>query len=257
MASVTWTATGSGTWSQGANWSTGAAPLAGDDVTISFASPTSSTITYGPGSTAPLILDSLNVSNAAFDFASGTLAVVNGYGFTGLAVGGGSLTLGDASLGYISGSVSLTGGTTRLVGSAQIYSGSATQTAGTLQIDHGTLTDLDSTSNFTGTIQGSGGLVLESANVNLSAGFALKVASTTIESGNVSLNENLSYGNDFTLAQAGTLNVLGATGGKANALTLSGLSSLNGVIANSIVDITGIGHSNGHLQPAWRHQSGV
>lgn len=245
MASVSWTASGSGTWSQGANWSTGAAPMAGDDVTIDPTSSGNDTVTYGPGSTAALTLDSLNVLNAAFDFVSGTLAVANGYEFSGLSVGGGAITLGDASLGYITGSVSLTGGATRLIGNAELTQGSATQTAGTLQIDHGTLTDLDSTSNFSGTIQGNGGLVLESANVSLLSGFGLKVASTTIATGNVSLNESLSYANDFTLAQAGTLNVLGSTGGKANALTLSGLSSLNGVIANSVIDLTGRGHFNG------------
>src|SRR4051794_25695605 len=71
-ATVTWTATTSGFWDVGSNWSTGNVPQPGDDVVISDPA-RNLTITYRQTSPSIRSLD----SDEAFTLSGGTLTVAN------------------------------------------------------------------------------------------------------------------------------------------------------------------------------------
>lgn len=238
MASVTWTATTSGTWSNTADWSVAPGPQTGDDVLIPGTSGPI-TVTYNAGA---LILDSLQTTGANLTVTAGTLATTNGYSIAGsLTQSGGVLRLAAGGFGdQISGPVALTGGTLGFVGGAVLQGSSLNEAAGaTLQITRGALTDQESFTTLLGTVSGTGALILAGSSTTLASGFALSTGSAFVQSGTVYLNENLSYNHAFTLAQAGTLNL------GNNTLTLSGLSSLNGTVANSVLAASGTGHFNG------------
>ncbi len=238
MASVTWTATTSGTWSNDSDWSVATGPLTGDDVTIpGTAGPI--TVTYNAGS---LKLDSLTTQGgASLAVTAGTLNVTNGYSINGsLSELGGLLRLVAGNNGStVQGAVALSAGTLQLVGGAAFNGTSFNQTGGTLQIDRGALVDNESFSTLAGTVSGTGALILNGTSTTLAAGFALSTGAVSIQNGTVYLNENLTYGHDFTLAQSGTLNLGNST------LTLTGLGSLNGTIASSVLNLSGTGHFNG------------
>ena len=237
MASVSWTATTNGTWSNGANWSVATGPQTGDDVVINVsADPLSVAYTGGA-----LSLDTLETTGATLDVTGGALHVVNGYTLQGVTtLSGGVLELdaggGGASL---NGSVAVSGGTLAVVGGSVVQgTGGLDQTGGTILVTRGALTDQENFSTLAGTVSGSGALILDGT-TTLASGFVLATASTTIGNTTVYLDENLSYGRGFTLAQGGTLNLGTST------LTLSGLAALDGTIANSVLDLTGTGHFNG------------
>ena len=242
MASVTWTATTNGTWSTGADWSVATGPQLGDDVSIPGASgPVSVTYTGG----AALSLDSLVMQNGSgFVMTGGNLTVTNGYLFSGpLTLSGGVLDLSNGYFGRgFDGSVSATGGT------LAVFEGGFAQGAlfalasgATLQITRGQFLDQSASTTLAGLVTGTGELVLGGSNssVTLNAGFALSTRAVEVGNATVFLNENLSYGNDFTLDQGGVF----STG--ANTLTLTGLATLDGTLQSSVVDVSGRGHFNG------------
>ena len=236
MASVTWTATTNGTWSNGANWSPSTGPQPGDDVSINGTSGLLG-VTYNAGS---LAIDSLTTANTLLDVTAGTLHVTNGYALGGTLVqSAGLLQLDAGAFGNtIAGSIALSGGMLALEGGAFLQGGTLTQTGGTLSIIRGALTDTDASSTLSGLVTGGGQLVLDGANTFLNSGFVLATASTHVENATVYFNENLTYANAFTLSQGGTLNLGTST------LTLSGLSDLEGVVSNSVLNLSGHGHFN-------------
>ena len=236
MASVSWTATTNGTWSNGANWSVPGGPLAGDDVSITGSAGLLG-VTYN---TASLSIDSLTTSNTSFDVTAGTLHVTGGYTLGGTLVqGAGLLQLDAGNLGdTITGSVALSGGMLALEGGATLQGGTLTQTGGTLSILRGVLTDNDASTTLTGLVSGGGQLLLEGASTILAQGLVLSTGSVNVQNGNVYLYENLTYAHTFTLQQAGTLNL------GTSKLSLTGLADLEGTVANSTLALAGTGHLN-------------
>jgi hypothetical protein len=239
MASISWTATTSGTWSQASNWSLAAGPLTTDDVTISEAgSPL--TVTYASGSVS---IDSLTTGNGdTLNMAGGTLHVVNGYTLGGpLTQSGGSLVLNAGEFGgQVDGPVSLTGGTLSVYGGSLLQGNAFTQSAGNLlNINRGSLVDQEAFSTLAGKITGNGGLVLNSGTTTLASGLMLTTGAVTINAATVYLNENMAYAGRFTLSQSGTLNLGSST------LNLTGLGSLGGIVASSNLNLSGVGHFNG------------
>ncbi len=235
MATVSWTATTNGSWSNAANWSVATGPLAGDSVVINGAAGPLM-VTYNSG---PLTILSLGTTNTTFDMAGGALHVTGGYSLSGsLVQTGGLLQLDAGSSGNIvNAGTSLSGGTLAVQGGAVFAGNLFNQTGGTVLITRGALSDQESFSTLSGTMAGSGELILGGASTTLAAGFVLATGSVAIGNGaTVYLNENLTYGHAFTLAQAGTLNLGTST------LTLTGLAALDGTIANSVLDLTGAAH---------------
>jgi hypothetical protein len=242
MASVIWTATTGGTWSNAADWSVATGPQSGDDVTIDGSSGPLA-VTYAAGS---LVLDQLMTNNAELIVSGGLLSVANGTNINGgLAVSAGQLNLASAGgQSIVTGSVTLTGGTLSVLAGGVLYAGtggnSFTQAAAsTLQINRGMLTDNETFSTLAGTVTGNGALALNSTAATLASGFTFNAATLVLENGTVYLGENLAFSHAFLLDQAATLNLGSYT------LNLSGLSSLNGTIANSTTNLTGTGHFNG------------
>ena len=238
MASVSWTATSSGTWNNAANWS--AAPQQGDDVTIN--TPGSSlTVTYTTGS---LALDSLTTGGGdTFDMTGGTLSTADGFNLGGaLAMSAGTLRLA-ASTGpnALSNSLNMTGGSLIFVGGVTANGGALNQSAGTITIDHGALVDQDSGA-LAGTLAGPGTFEL-AAGVGITtifqSGFVLATGSVDIASGTIFLQESLKYANKFSLA--GTLDLNG------NAGTLTGYAALDGDINGGSLTVSGGGHLNGMI----------
>ncbi len=238
MASVTWTATTSGTWSTLSDWSLAAGPQVGDDVSIpGSAGPV--TVTYTGGS---LAIDSLTTQNSSgFSMTGGTLTVTDGYSFSGpLTLSGGLLSLSNGGYGRaIDGSVTATAGTLAILDGGYAQGASFSFATGTrLQITRGQFLDQSTSTTLAGTVTGAGALVLSGTNATLSAGFALSTRALEA-SATVFLNENLSYGGNFTLDQNGSI----STG--ANTLTLTGLATLYGTLQSSVAVLSGRGHFNG------------
>ncbi len=236
MASVSWTATTNGTWSNGANWSLPSGPLTGDNVTITGAAGLLG-VTYAAET---LAIQSLTTSNVALSVASGALTVTQGYNLAGtLAVSGGSLTL-DAGQGQelINGAVTLSGGTLALAGGATLAGTTLNQSGGTLAITRGALLDQAQSTTLSGLVTGGGQLALNGASTVIGTHCVLSNGSVNVENTTVFLNENLTYANNFTLSQAGTLNL------GTSVLTLSGLSDLEGTVANATLALSGTGHFN-------------
>ncbi len=238
MASVSWTASTSGTWSTASNWSVATGPEQSDDVSIpgTFGP---ITITYNAGN---LSIDSLSTNGTGLSVTAGALGVTNGYSLTGsLSESGGLLRLVAGNYGnVVNGSVSQTGGTLAFVGGGVLQGSSFSQgAAGNVVINRGSLIDQSGFTTLLGTVSGNGALVLSGPNTTLGQGFVLSTGAAVVQGGTVYLNENLTYGGDFTLSQAGTLNLGTST------LTLTGESSLNGIIASSALNLSGNGHFNG------------
>ncbi len=236
MASVSWTATTNGTWSLGANWSAPTGPQSGDNVSIAGTAGLLS-VTYAAET---LAIQSLTTSNTALSVTSGTLAVTQGYNLAGtLAVSAGLLTL-DAGNGgdLIAGAVTLSGGTLALAGGAALTGTSFNQSGGTLALTRGTLLDQAQSTTLSGLVTGGGQLALNGASTIIGTHCALSVGSVAVDNTTVFLNENLSYAGALTLSQAGTLNL------GTSVLTLSGLSDLEGTVANATLALSGTGHLN-------------
>ena len=238
MASVSWTATSSGSWNNAANWS--AAPQQGDDVAIN--TPGSSiTVTYSTGS---LALDSLTTgAGDTFDMTGGTLSTADGFNLGGaLVMSAGTLRLAGLDNSTVSGSISMSGGSLIFAGGATISGGALNQTAGTITINHGALLDQDGGS-LAGTLAGSGAFVLSAGQgvTTFQSGFVLATGSVDIASGTVFLQESLNYANKFSLAQAGTLDLNGHAG------TLTGYAALDGDINGGSLTVSGGGHLNGMI----------
>ncbi len=236
MASVTWTATTNGTWSNGANWSLPAGPQSGDNVSIS-----GTTGLLGVAYAAEtLAIQSLSTTNTALTIASGTLHVTQGYNLGGtLALSAGLLALDAGAYGNtITGAVALSGGTLALAGGSLLTGTSLTQSGGTLLISRGALDDQAQSTTLSGLVSGGGQLRLDGATTIIGTHCVLSNGSVLVGNSTVFLNENLTYANAFTLSQAGTLNLGTST------LTLSGLSDLEGTVSNSTLALSGTGHLN-------------
>ncbi len=238
MALISWTATTSGSWSTGSDWSVSTGPLRGDDVAIQTTVPL--TVTYGSGN---LTINSLTTAVATLSMTGGTLAVSNGYDFGGaLAISAGQLRLVGGNAGDVfANSVTQTGGTMTLLNGAIAQGGTFTQAGGLLTVGNGSFADHDSGS-FAGTIAGGGQMLFASAGstITLASGFAMTVARAEIQGGVVALNEKLSYAGAFSLDQNGVLALNG------NTLTLAGKGSLGGLITSGgVLNATGTGHLNG------------
>jgi fibronectin-binding autotransporter adhesin len=239
MASVSWTSTTSGSWNTPDNWSTGANPLAGDDVTISTPGD-SITVTYSTGS---LALDSLTTgSSDSFSLTGGALSTSSGYSIDGsLLLSGGTMRLAGGYYGdSFENSLSMSGGSLFLTNNAQAYGGVLTQTAGTITIAHGAFTDSENSGSLAGTITGGGEIVFSGGGTTLlQSGFTLSTGAADIASGTVFLLENLSYGHNFSLT--GTLDLNGHTA------TLSGNVGLDGDVNGGSLTVSGSGHLNNLL----------
>jgi hypothetical protein len=241
MALISWTATTSGSWSDGSNWSNSTGPTRGDDVRILTSN--AITVTYAGGST-PLYLNSLGTGGAdTLDFTGGTLGVSNGYGFSGaLDISAGFLRLvaGASGNGFFN-NVAQSGGTITLLGGSEAIGGTFDQTAGLINIANGSFSDQDGGA-LSGTIAGGGQMIFASlgSTIALGTGFALQTAAAEVQIGAVALNESLAYGGKFTLGQSGVLALNG------NTLTLSGVAALDGqVTSGGIIDATATGILNG------------
>ena len=236
MASVSWTATTNGTWSNGANWSLPAGPLTGDAVTIAGVAGLLG-VTYAAET---LAIQSLTTTNTALTIASGALHVTQGYNLSGtLAVAAGALMLDAGNIGsLISGAVTLSGGTLGLAGGATLAGSVFNQSGGTLSLSRGALLDQAQSTTLSGLVSGGGQLALDGASTIIGTHCVLSNGSVDVENTTVFLNEALSYGGAFTLSQGGTLNL------GTSVLTLSGLADLEGTVANATLALTGTGHLN-------------
>jgi fibronectin-binding autotransporter adhesin len=237
MASVSWTATTSGSWNNATNWSNGVGPQNGDDVTIN-PSGSSITVTYGTGT---LNLDSL-VTGAGdtLDVTGGQLATQgNGYRIGGdLIIGGGTLRLvGGGNQGNTIGAdLTQTGGTLAFVNDAVLQGGILKQSAGTMSIAHGVLLDQDA-GTIGGTISGAGEFQISNNGTTvLASGAVISTGALVVAQGTLFLQEKLTYANRFSLA--GTLDLNG------NVVTLSGHDALDGDVNSGTLNLTGSGHLN-------------
>jgi fibronectin-binding autotransporter adhesin len=235
MASVSWTATTGGAWNS-SNWSTGAAPHNGDDVTINVGE--SITVTYSTGS---YLLDSLSTgSTDLLDMTGGNLGTQgNGYNLQGgLTISGGTMRLvaGGQDGGQIAGILTQSAGTLNFINTATIQGGTLVQSGGSITIAHGILMDQDNAGTLGGTISGAGEFdINNSGATTLQSGFSLSTAAFAIDSGTVFLNEKLNYANRFSLSGNGTLDMNG------NAVTLSGHDSLDGTLNGGSLTMSGTG----------------
>jgi hypothetical protein len=244
MASISWTSTASGNWSDGSNWSTGIAPGTGDDVTMALNS--SITVTYATGS---MVLDSLISSGGTLDITGGSFGVSNGYtlgannGATLLS--GGQMRLVAEGGSVIAGLFNQSGGTLTLLNTSVAQSGTFNQSAGIINIATGSFTDSDS-GTLAGSITGTGRITLASGNGSITLGHGFTLASSAATFGGLivfaSQAENLTYGNKFTLAQNAAVYLYG------NTLTLTGQNAFYGTITNGgTVIATGTGLLNGFV----------
>jgi fibronectin-binding autotransporter adhesin len=236
MATVSWTLLGNGNWNTGADWSTGAAPLTGDDV---FIVPTSSAVvTYSAGT---LNLNSLTTNvEATLDMTGGKLSTTNGYVLQGpVEISAGQLLLRSGAVGdLLGGTVTQTGGTISLVYNAVMQGGPLQQSGGVLNINNGAVTDLDS-GTLSGLLSGNGEMIFDGGVTTLSTGFSLTLANTELVNGTIQLEEQLTDNATF-IQQGGMLALNG------NVLTLKGNSTLDGTITSGgTVDMTGHGILNG------------
>jgi hypothetical protein len=238
MASVNWTSPTGGAWNTPGNWSSGAAPVNGDDVTINTPG-NSITVTYSTGN---LALDSLTTgSGDTLSLTGGTLALANGYQLDGaVTMSGGLFRLAGGNYGNaIQNSVTMSAGILDFVNSASISGGSFSQAGGTMSIDHGLLTDNENSGSLAGTISGAGEIVFATANGGttiLQSGFVLSTGSADIASGTVLLNEALNYGHNFSLF--GTLDLNG------HAMKLTGNTALDGDVNGGSLTVAGNAHLN-------------
>ena len=237
MASVSWTSTSGGSWNNAANWSV--APQQGDDVIIN--TPGSSiTVTYNTGS---LSLDSLTTgAGDAFDMTGGTLSTSQSFSLGGsLVMSGGVLRLAGPNVASLGNALNMSGGSLIFVNGVNASGGALNQTAGTITIDHGVFLDQDSGS-LAGTMNGPGTFELAAgAGVTtvFQSGFVLATGAADIASGTVFLQENLSYGNKFSLF--GTLDLNGHSG------ALTGAVALDGDINGGSLTVSGGGRLNGAI----------
>lgn len=217
MGYVSWSGKSSGNWTNKADWSGGAVPGAGDDVSIDVAGVTITVSTAGD------VCNTLDTDYSTLALTAGSLRVVTSATFDGnYTQSGGLLALGGE------------GGT---------FYGSVTETKGTISVAHGTLA-LDGSANLDSLVSGYGTLVAGTGydeTLALNAGVSLTVSHFDITSGTVTLNTSVAYAGAFS--QTG-----GSLALNSKVLTLSGpaylgegaLSSLGTVIASGATQLAGL-----------------
>ncbi len=214
MASVSWIHAGSGNWTTATDWSTGAVPGSGDDVSIVAAGAITVTVSAGNN-----LVDSLTTgANDALALTGGTLDIL-GYG-------------------SLSGSVKQSVAASRLIVSGQgitVY-GNFTQTAGTVIVQAGKFVLDGAANSLAGSVSGAGWLTLDNtgsaSTTTLATGAALTVAHVNVQYATLSLAANISYAGNYV--QTGTLLL------NAKSLTLTGVASIAGSVGtNGALDLNG------------------
>jgi hypothetical protein len=211
MANISWIATGSGNWSNAANWSGGTEPGAADDVLLSGAN--AYTVTFDVADT----IRALTISDAAAALVLDQLLTLK----TTLAVSAGSLQIEGG--GGISGGVLAIGA----AGSATLNGGSLSDVR--LQ---GTLVVTDAGGVLSGTIDGAGVGGTGTGVIDYNYG-NFYAANYLYAEGNTTLNgDTMNIGNTGT---GGSVNILFAqdTAGTGATLTFGKSFVLNEVAGNS------------------------
>jgi fibronectin-binding autotransporter adhesin len=211
MSSVSWTATTSGNWNTGSDWSNGVGPGPTDDATINTSA--SITVTYSTG-------------NAT------VLSLYTGFADTLLVTGG---KLGITGNSALNGTVSQSGGTLTLGGNLNTMNSGLQQTSGTVKISSGTLTIANS-SSIAGTVTGAT-LNLSSGTDTIGAAAVLSVAELSLSGANVTLNESLTQAGLFSMSN-GQLNI------GANTLTLDGITAITQGVQTGSGTLTLAGPTN-------------
>jgi hypothetical protein len=213
MSSKNWIGSASGNWSDGADWSGGAAPANGDTVTIDTAKPL--TVTFAEGD--DVSLDGLTVDADTLLIIGGALTDTGALSIENLVLTGGQLNVSGGVIDNLD------------------------QTGGVIDIAGQTQLELAPTKDATlgGAVTGAGLLVLDAGVTTVAKGATLSTAALALQNAGsqstttLALDEAVSYSGAFTL-NAGTLVEL--NGGK---FTLQhGATLAGGGISGSYAFIT-------------------
>ncbi len=256
LAVLTWTGLGANNnWGTAANWSTGSAPVAGDDLVFSGSTRTATANNLTAGTS----FKSIEFKSNNFSISGNNLTLTSGVivdaGVTGSSIaanlalsgavtvnvvsssltisstisGAGSLTKSGSGTLILTGTDVYTGGTAIAAGALQLGSGGTTGSIVGNIVDNGQLIvnrsdDLRLSNNLSGTgkLTKSGGGYLTLSGSNAFTG------GTTINSGTLSLGGSSSLGYGILTLNGGTLDL---NGYDANVTGLSGASAT--VIGNS------------------------
>jgi hypothetical protein len=216
MAIVSWKHAGSGTWTTASNWSSGAVPGSGDDVSILVAGAITVTVSSGNN-----LVDSLTTgANDGLALTGGTLDIL-GYG-----------TLAGA----VKQSNAVSASTLIVSGQGISITGNFTQSAGSVVVQAGKFILDGAANSLAGSVSGAGWLTLDNtgaaSTTTLSVGAALSVAHVNVQYGTLSLAANISYAGNYI--QTGSLLL------NAKALTLNGVASIGGIVGtNGALDLNG------------------
>src|SRR5208282_866108 len=163
--SVTWTGAASGQWGTAANWSTGAVPIATDNVCVA----SGFTVTVGALAAANQTINSLTVlGSSTLAFTSGPLTVTTTASIPTLNVTGGTITFSGSAV--ITTALSISNGTAS-------FNGPTTLAA--LTLNGGTLTG---TSNLTvtGAFNWTGGTLSTTGTTTATGGINISGTGTTV-----------------------------------------------------------------------------
>ncbi len=261
LSVVTWTGLGANNyWGTAANWSTNAAPVAGDDLVFSGSTRTATQNNLTAGTS----FRSIEFKNNNFTISGNNLALTSGVivdsGVTGSSVSAGIGISGTATFNVVNTSMTVSStisGTGRLTktGSGSLiltgtdtYSGGTTISAGALQLGAGgstgsivgNITDngqliVNRTGSLTlsGTISGTGSLTKSGSGTLILSGNNYFFGGTTINAGSVRQDSDTALGYGNLMVAGGSLDMNGHV---LNVTGLSGTSS--GSIANSLSSST-------------------
>ena len=255
------TATSSGNWSTGSNWSLGTPPASYDNVIFNALNTSNSTIDTAFTISGLNILgytgtisQSANLTDlGAYTQASGTF---NGNGYTNTVTGlttisGGIYTGGSAAQNF-NGGLTISGGTVTLSAAAS-YSAATTLNSGTLTINNASA--LGTSAITIGNATGSAAATL---NINYAGTFGNTITVASPSSGTLSITSNaaptfsstITLNNNLTLIPAlGDSMTLGGITGTGNLTisgagntTLAGTVSIGGMTDNSTGTVTQSGN---------------
>ena len=236
-SAITWIATGSGNWDTPGNWSGGAVPGSGDDVSISTSAPATITITSIDTESVHSLT---TAANDTLSMTGGSLAVAANSTLSGaLSVTGGTLAAnGTGTVLSATGSTSIDaaslyaeGGTTLSLPNLSSYTGvAANYTSTTLEATGaGSTLDLSNLTSFSSNPSNNDGIA-----VNALAGGHVKISSLTAATGNIAFDAN-GAGSVLNLSQLASFSASGGEVSQGIQATSSGqildadLTSLNDV----------------------------